>query len=364
MQKKTVLCCILNWGLGHATRSIPIVKAMLVRGHAVVIASTGRSLALLERELPACTFVDLPDYGVRYPRGRNGLVPFVLMQMPVIFRRLIREHAETEILADRFGADAVLSDNRYGCCSRRAPSYFMTHQLRFQLPRGLRWSAFVSEWFNRWIFRRYQAVFVPDDKGSPNLSGALSHSGRIAGHSKVHHIGPLSSLSDQGRPTDEQDLDFLFLVSGPEPQRTVFETALTGQIGRLPGEKTVVLGKPELDETAGSAAGTDMVVIPHADRVSLARLMNRARLVVSRSGYSTLMELAALGKRAVVIPTPGQTEQIYLAEHAMESGFFYSVPQHRLDLVQAIRDAERFYARPLPSLRFNRVEEVMRRMEL
>jgi predicted glycosyltransferase len=363
MRRKTVLYCVLNWGLGHATRSIPVIRALRDRGDRVIIASTDRSLALLRREFPDCRFVDLPDYAIRYARTRSGLLPGLLLQMPGVFRRLRLEQAAVESMVDRFKPDAVVSDNRYGCYSTRVPSHFMTHQLRFQLPAGLGRLAVISEIFNRFCFQRYRSVWVPDDAGSPNLSGDLSHSCGLARHPRIRYVGPLTSLGTRQPDRRREDLDILFLISGPEPQRTIFERIILERIGETKGRKAVVLGKPESPAGGCPADTADTSFHPHLKRADLLPLMRRTRLVVCRSGYSTLMELAAMERRAVLVPTPGQTEQEYLGRHAAQSGFFYSVPQKDFNLVRAVSEAERYYRGPQPALRFNRTDEILRLLD-
>ncbi len=355
---RTVLYFILDWGLGHATRSIPIIRGLLEKNHEVVIVTTGRSLALLKREFGSCACVDLPDYGIRYSRHPVFLISGLLAKMPLVLSRLILEHHETEKLAVRYGADLILSDNRYGCYSGRVPSFLITHQLRFQLPRTLKWSAWISEWFNRTFFTHYRNVLIPDAGGTPNLSGDLSHRGRIADHPKVRYIGPLSSLKTGG-PSGEEGIDILFLISGPEPGRTKFEELIMRQAGALPGEKAAVLGKPEEGADPQSRNREGLQVFPHLDRGLLSGYLNRARWVVSRSGYSTVMELMAAGKKAILVPTPGQTEQEYLADHLQKSGLFFSASQESLDLPLAFQRAERFYERPRPLMRFNRVDLIL-----
>jgi uncharacterized protein (TIGR00661 family) len=358
MSSKTVLYSILNWGLGHATRSIPIIRALLDRGYKVVIISTGRSLSLLRREFGSCVFVDLPDYNVRYSRHGWLLIPHLLLQMPAVFIRLHREHGEAERLAILHKADLIVSDNRYGCYSKQIPSYLITHQLRFQLPKWLEWSAWISEWFNRFYFRHYRNVLVPDENRTPNLSGDLSHRGRITNHPKLRFVGPLSSLNSVGTAVKE-DIDVLFLISGPEPHRTMLEDLIMTQIEDLPGKKVIVLGKPEASGDPHPWNRDDLKIHPHLVRECLADFMRRARLVVSRAGYSTVMELMAAGRKAVLIPTPGQTEQEYLAEHLMETGLFFSVRQDELDLKRMLAEAERFYVHPVPKMDFNRTGEIL-----
>lgn len=359
---KTVLYFILDWGLGHATRSLPVIRGLLEKNHKVVIVSTGRSLALLRREFGGCECVDLPDYGIRYSRRRRFLTFGLLAQMPRIFLRLILEHRGAERLAVRFKADAVVSDNRYGCWSRSLPSYLITHQLRFQLPRLLRPFAWISEWFNRFHFRHYRNVFVPDECGTPNLSGDLSHRGRITRHPKVRYVGPLSSLDPGGSSRGAsrgESIDILFLISGPEPQRTKFEKLVRSQASALPGRKVIVLGKPEEGAGSQSRSRDGLLVFPHLERKIMSDVLKRARWVVCRSGYSTVMELMAVHHRAILIPTPGQTEQEYLAEHLRLTGMFFSVSQDHLDLRTVFQDAGRFYGRTVPRLNFNRIDLIL-----
>jgi hypothetical protein len=358
MPSKTVLYFILNWGLGHATRSIPVIRALLERDHRVVIVSTGRSLALMRSEFDGCEFEDLPDYGIRYNRLRGFLIFDLLMRMPGFFLRLLREHRESERLAARFKADLIVSDNRYGCYSKHLPSYLITHQLRFQLPGWLRWSAWISEWFNRSFFRHYRNILIPDESGTPNLSGDLSHRGRITGHPKLRFIGPLSSLNP-GSASGNEDIDMLFMISGPEPQRTEFEELILGQAGVMPGVKAVVLGKPEQGTGRPSVDRQGFSVYPHLDRDRLAAFLGRARWVVSRSGYTTIMELMAAKRKAILVPTPGQTEQEYLAGYLRQEGLFFSVAQDHLDLRRVFHDAERFYKQPRPAMCFNRLDEIL-----
>ncbi|NQT27107.1 hypothetical protein HQ585_17260 [candidate division KSB1 bacterium] len=357
MQKKHILCCILNWGLGHATRSIPIVQALMERGHEVILVSTGRSLVLLRTEFPECESIDLPDYGVTYSRNRWTLIPHLLLQMPRIFYRLYSEHAGIKKIIRERKINFVISDNRYGCYSKRIPSFFMIHQLRFQLPRGLQWSAFISELFNRIYFRHYEAILVPDHEGDVNLTGALSHSGRIAKHPKLRYVGLLSSL-DAHDTIPKADIDYLFLISGPEPSRTVFEKILLDQAKSIPGRKVAILGKPETDSDPSQTHKSSLEQSSHLNRRELGKMILRARIVVCRSGYSTMMELAAHGKRAILIPTPGQTEQEYLAKHAMVMGLFYSVPQKDLDLLEAIQEANEFFHKPQIRFPVNQIQKI------
>lgn len=206
----------------------------------------------------------------------------------------------------------------------------ITHQLRFYLPRGLQWAGIFGIWFNRLVFRHYDKIFVPDAAGKPNLSGVLSHDTAISRHPKVRHIGCLSSLVPAEKPVEE-DIDYLFSISGPEPQRTEFEKIILDQLDKLQGKVVVTLGRP----TEGNniiREDDNISIYTHLNRADMNNMMRRAKHVVCRSGYSTVMELLALGKSAMFVPTPGQTEQEYLAAYYQEQGLFTYSKQEKLDL--------------------------------
>ena len=319
MHSKTILYFILNWGLGHATRSIPVIQALQQAGHRIVLVSTGRSLKLLQSEFPNTECVDLPDYSIRYSRFGWALIPHLLAQMPRIFYSLVKEHHATEKLVKKYKADLVVSDNRYGCYSKHIPSFFMTHQLRFQLPKGLGWSAFISEWFNWFYFRHYARILIPDAADEPNLSGDLSHRGRLSGHPKLCYVGGLTSIVPQVHLSE--DIDLLVLISGPEPQRSQFEERILEQIHDVHGKRVIVAGRPEEAFSSYFSDDSDLEIHTHLDRKTMASVIQRAKVIVTRSGYSTLMELVPLKKRMILIPTPGQTEQEYLANHLKRHQF-------------------------------------------
>jgi UDP-N-acetylglucosamine transferase subunit ALG13 len=183
-------------------------------------------------------------------------------------------------------------------------------------------------------------VIVPDilQKKEGLLSGRLSRVGDRPGY---HFCGILSSI----RPEIQTPaIDLLVSISGPEPQRTVFEQKILEQIKHIPGEKVVVLGKPEIDSSLSSIPG--LSVFSHLSRQKMQEYFSRSRIIVTRSGYSTLMELAELGKKALLIPTPGQTEQVLLAHRLMALNWFYSVSQEKMDLAKDIAIARGYPGAP------------------
>ncbi len=329
--RKRILYAALDWGLGHATRSIPIIRALRTNNE-LVLASTGRSLRLLQAEFPELETIDFPDYGVRYSYRGRWLLVFLIIQLPRVIFRLFLEKVRTERIIGAEKIDMIFSDNRYGVYSRKVPCYLITHQLRYRLSRQLRGFEWISVWFNRLMFKNFNRVFVPDVEDDNNLAGALAHSYEWQGNSKICYIGILSSIDQE---TVEEDIDLLVMISGPEPQRSIFEELFRQQIGTVPGRKIVVLGKP--GEEPDWPETVDLSVFSHLDRKTMQQTINRSRMIIARSGYSTIMELAALRKKALLIPTPGQTEQEYLAEHLQKMKWWYTTTQDQLNLVRDLQ---------------------------
>ena len=330
LQGKRILFAVLNWGLGHSTRSIPLIQA-LSKKNRVIIASTGRSAELLKDEFPNLEHIDFPDYNVRYTKKGSLLIPFLGLQLPGIIFKLIREPFETAKLVEAHNIDIVISDCRYGVFSRKCPSFFITHQLRFKLPRALKSLELLSEYFNRLYFNFFRRIIVIDAKDEFNLTGDLSHRGKITRTKNLVYIGLLSSIE---KAKVETDIDILISVSGPEPQRTLFEKTVMNQIREIQGKKVVVLGR--VDEDYFYKKEKDLEIYSYVNRIEMSGLMNRSKLIVSRSGYSTVIEIAALNKKALLIPTLGQTEQEYLASYYRSMNLFHIAAQNNLQLKKEI----------------------------
>lgn len=358
-KKRRILFAVLDWGLGHATRSIPVIRA-LKTDNEVILAATGRSLQLLRQEFPDCVAIDFPDYGVRYCRNPVFLFPDLLVQLPRILWRLLLEIRQTRQIIRGHGISLIFSDNRYGVFSRRIPSFLMTHQLRFRLPRALRCFEWLSVLFNKLILRQFRHVFIPDFKGTDNLTGQLGHPLAFQGDQRLSYIGILSGIPKQ--PATGK-LDGLITISGPEPQRTVLERLVLDQAKALSGHWVIALGKPDSTIQPSTRVG-QLDIYPHLNRSAMADVMNNAELIVARAGYSTIMEIVALGKPALLIPTPGQTEQEYLSERLKEMGRFYCVKQKDLNLSEDIKKVPRCTLNKLPESPVNSLETLLAIMGL
>jgi hypothetical protein len=323
---KRVLFAVGYWGLGHATRDLPLIHGLLDAGHDVMVAADGPPLELLRRELAGmCEVIRLA--GAPLPLASTTLRFYAryTLLLPRLWLSLCAQHAEVERLVRKRGVDLVVSDNRYGCFSWAVPSYLLVHGVRFIAPFGRWWLEPALEYFNYRAFAPFTRVIVPDYV-APALSVALSHDLRLLQPERLAYIGHLSSLQ---RRAIMEDLDYFVTISGPEPQRGLLERALLAQVPALPGRGVLALGRPgacAVEQRGGFR------VYSYLDRAAQEEIMNRARVVVSRSGYSTLMELAELSKCALLIPTPGQTEQEYLGAYHQAQGNAPMVTQGALSL--------------------------------
>lgn len=326
---KRILVAPLNWGLGHAARCVPLVRALEALGAEVLLASDGAALRLLREEFPHLPAFRIPSYRIRYKS--TNMVWNIARQLPRLVWAIRTEQWATERLVREHGIQGIISDNRYGCFSRQAHSVMLTHQLQLRIPApSLSWSA---NRMLRMALARFDAVWVPDAAGEPSLSGELSHSEKAI-HRNVAFIGLLSRM--QAREQDEE-YDVGVVLSGPEPQRTILEQRLLEQAMLLPQKFIFIQGKTR--EKRHYFAADNVEVVSYLTSAELNDVLLASRMVVCRSGYSSLMDLAMLGKKALIIPTPGQTEQEYLAARLGEDAAFLVQSQENIDLETGLEAA-------------------------
>ncbi|NUN69873.1 MAG: glycosyltransferase [Bacteroidetes bacterium] len=335
MKPKRILIAPMDWGLGHATRCIPVINELLHQGAEVVIAADHRPAALLRREFPQLEHVRYPGAVIDYPANAN-MAWTMFRQLPVFFKGIADEHALLDTLITDHRIDGVISDNRWGAYSSRVPSVLIIHQIRILLSRYIRWAQGIVDAANRKLIRPFPEVWIPDLPGADNLSGELSHGPRLP--KNAHFIGPLSRLVRRdGMP---KSLDILAIISGPEPQRTLFETMLVEQLKPTTHKALIVRGTPERNVKMTLTDTLTLVGALTADELSEA--IASTALIITRPGYSTVMDLCALGARAVVVPTPQQTEQEYLASRLMASGICYAEPQSGFRLERALERSAQY----------------------
>lgn len=324
-KKRRILLAPLDWGLGHATRCVPLVRELLNRDVEVVIAAEGSVQSLLQQEFPTAEFVPLRGYRIRYSKTKAGLIPAMLLQIPGILRSVSREKKWLRKNAALLRIDAVISDNRYGLYFSGLPCIFITHQLSIQT--GNRLLDRLLQKINYRYINRFRQCWVPDAEGTDNLAGRLSHPEQLP-RIPVKYLGPLSRLEKKEAPGS---IDLCVLISGPEPQRSVFESSLLKELEAFPGNCLFIRGLPGSSETL-TGYGKNISIHNHLNSQELSLAMASADMIICRSGYTTIMDLALLGKKAILVPTPGQTEQEYLALTLQQKGWFASISQKNLTL--------------------------------
>jgi len=326
--KKRILVAPLDWGIGHATRCIPIIKELINRNYDVIIAADGRPMHLLKNEFPSLEMIRFSGYNIKYPTYLPMSVN-MLLQIPKILWNIKKENRIlNEIIID-YKINGVISDNRFGLYTNKVPCVFITHQLAIQSP----YFAEDIQNFNYKYINRFDACWIIDDKEN-NLAGNLSKPKKIPKNSI--YIGCQSRFKYQ---KTEKIYDFLAIVSGPEPQRTVLEKGLTKALQKRKEKSLIVLGKPELNDTKEIG---NLTIQSHLTAKDLNSVILSSNLIICRPGYSTIMDLSKLMKKAFFIPTPGQTEQEYLAQILSEKKTCCFQKQHEFDFEKGIIESKKY----------------------
>jgi hypothetical protein len=341
---KKLLVAPLDWGLGHATRCIPIIKELLKNNCTVWLAGEGAQEILLKKEFPHLPFLPLKGYRIRF--AAYGLAGKLVLQIPKILSAIRQEHQWLNEQIRKYGFDAVISDNRYGLYHKELFTVFITHQLTIKSPWG-KWSEqFLQQWNYRYI-GRFRECWVPDEEGENNLAGELSHPQKMP-PVPVKYTGYLSRfvLPDDtfypanSRAEQGENNHLLILLSGPEPQRSILEKIICAQLASYAGTATVVRGLPDAKNNVPSSG--HIVYYNHLPATQLKEEMRKASYVISRPGYSTVMDIAALQIKSILVPTPGQTEQEYLAAYLQKKQFAYCVNQNAFSLLNNLEEARQF----------------------
>ena len=304
---KRILVAPLNWGLGHATRCIPIIQALLRHGYEVYLASDGVALSLLQKEFPELPAFELSSYKIKYAEKGQHFKLKMLWDSPKVLKAMAKEKKQIKKLVKTHHIDAIISDNRLGVYHKKIPCVFITHQLNV-LSGNTTW---FSSKMHQEIIKKFKECWVPDVKGKPNLTGKLGHLKKSK--LNIKYLGPLSRFEKR---EVAPIYDLMILLSGPEPQRTLLEEKLLKELEQYHGKVLFVKGKIE------GAQQRESLKLPHAavevvnfmQSKELEEAITTSSLVLSRSGYTTVMDLAKLEKKAFFIPTPGQYEQEYLAK--------------------------------------------------
>ena len=327
-----VLVAPLDWGLGHATRCIPLIHQFLNADCEVIIAAEGQQRQLLAQEFPKLVFVDLPGYRLKYGKNRWHTLTKIILQTPKILITINHEKKWLKKIFNNKHLDIVVADNRYGLHHPSVVSVFITHQLHIKSSLG-NWIDDLLQKINYGFISRFNYCWVPDAADSDNLAGELSHPSALP-HVTTSYMGVLSRIKKNNSTPSGK---LLVLLSGPEPQRTIFEQKILQQLNQMQCPATLVRGLAGAD-IPGSAL---LNIHQHLPAAALQQAINEAGIIISRSGYSTIMDVLPLGKKCIFIPTPGQPEQEYLAGYLAEKGWCCTAPQQRFSLPQLLDQADR-----------------------
>lgn len=319
---KTILIAPIDWGLGHATRCIPIIRNLLKERFKVIIASSGEALLLLQKEFPNLKYLELPSYRIEYPKNGIFFKYAMIRKLKSFYEIKKKENALIADFISRQKIDGIISDGRLGVRHTEIPSVFITHQIQVKTGK----TTYLSTKLHQLIINKFDECWIPDyAHNSKNLSGDLGHPDSIP--FPIKYIGPLSRMK---KKKSSVSIDILALLSGPEPQRTQLEVLLIEELKKSSKENIIIVGGKIEKEQIWSRE-KNLKIVNFVLSEELETLINRSELIIARSGYTTIMDLVKLEKKAFFIPTPGQYEQEYLAKRMKKIKMAPSISQKEFD---------------------------------
>ena len=352
INRKRVLIAPLDWGLGHATRCVTIIKELLAQGFDVMIAAEKGGAVLLQKEFPDIKIMPLQGYRVSYSKNKKFFLVKMLSQFSKIYAAVKNENKWLNEIIKEYEIDIVISDNRYGLYNKNCHTIFITHQLFIKT--GNRFTEWIAQKINYHYINKFNECWVPDVEEIENLAGELSHP-ITKPTIPVKYIGILSRFK---KLAIEKNIDLLVMLSGPEPQRTMLEVILLQQLKETKLKTVLVRGLPSAKESI-FLENKLVEIINHLPASELNKLICSANIVVARSGYSTVMDLAALQKKSILIPTPGQTEQEYLAKYLAEKNYCITFDQENFNLEKEIEKLNKTTLNSYPILQKDTLKNII-----
>ena len=318
MSKGKVLVAVLNWGLGHATRCIPVIRSLQQENYQPIIASDGSALSYLRNELPELVSYELNPLHITYgPRSAFNF-PYLMLKSLFWNAHLKKDASLIHSIHEKEHLTGIISDGRPYAFHRDVPSVYITHQL--QVKSGL--FSRSSTAIHRQLIRRFDECWVPDLAPPHNVCGLMSQWKNA--DIPLRYIGIPSDLTHQKRA---REYDHAAIIAGAEPERTKLEKKLIACFRELSGKNIILAGSKQ---RSSEKITDNLEIIGMASRAEVAQVMSRSDTLVVRGGYSTIMDLIKLQRKALLVPTPGQTEQLYLAEHLQRHHHFDRVSQAKL----------------------------------
>jgi len=319
--------------LGHATRCIPLIKTLKDNGYEVIVAAEGGITSLIKDEFDDLTIIPLKGYRVKYGRFKWSFGIKILMQLPSLLRTIRQERQWLKKIVSAYKIDGIISDNRFGMRHEAVPTAFITHQLAPQT--GFSFLNGLAQKINYHYIHQFGVCWVPDHQHAPHFAGILSHPKTLP-NLPVKYLGILSRLQPE---QVAQNYDLCVLLSGPEPQRSLLEDKILHQLRNTTLKVVVLRGLPGHD-IIPQTENSSITFFNHLPVAALNKLLNESKMVLSRTGYTTVMDLAFLGKKAILIPTPGQPEQQHIATHLHHHSQFIIAQQDTFDLAKAYSELE------------------------
>ncbi len=333
--KPTVLIAPLDWGLGHVTRCIPIIKILINNNFKIIVACNERQQNVLKTEFDDISFVFLKGYNIQYSQKAYFFSLKIVLQIPKIIAAIQNEKKWLENFINKEKIDLVISDNRFGFYNKNVPGIFITHQLTIKAP--FRWLENCIQKLNYRFINKFTACWVPDNKLEDSIAGLLSHPKKMP-KIPVNYIGILSRFNNNNNISINK-YDICILLSGPEPQRTVFENTLLSQLENSQLKVLFLRGLPNSSENIENSS---IEILNHLPQQALQNAICNSNIIVARSGYTTVMELLSLQKKSILVATPGQTEQEYLANYLSKQNRCLAYNQKDFNLKTALNEARFF----------------------
>ena len=340
---KRVLISPLDWGLGHATRLIPVIDYLNSHNYRILLGGSGKSATLLRKLYPDFDYVNLPSPGISYAKNPSFLVMKILLQLPCLLFSIFWEHLLVNRICKKFQIDLIISDNRYGLFSGKAYSVIITHQISPVLPDYLKWTEYLLYHTIKRMVEKFDECWIPDFNNVKfNLTGKLSHRFKLPVN--AFFIGLLSRFQNEPELFEEyheyEKYDVVVIASGPEPQLSLFIEYIISQADAISYKVMLICAFAEKAFWKNPDRNKFLTIVPHLDQFTFKEILKHAGLIICRSGYSTIMDLVTVGKKAVLVPTPNQPEQEYLSAYLSEKNIFYAVSQSDICLNSIYRNFE------------------------
>ncbi len=345
-QKPRILIAPLDWGLGHATRCMPIISTLIKQHCTVFVAAEGPIKILLQKEYPGLQFIELRGYRIKYSRHKSWMPVKLFLQFPKIIHSIYAENRWLKKTIKENNIDGVIADNRMGLYHKQIPCIYITHQLTIKTGNGF--TERIAQKIHYHFINKFKACWVPDNEGDLNFAGALSHPAKLPRVSVIY-LGALSRFQKKER---EIKYDVGVILSGPEPQRTLFEKIILADIEKMTEKICLVRGLPQQTKKL-QLKNASIEIKNYLGADELSEVIQQSKIIISRCGYSSVMDLVKLQKKAILVPTPGQTEQEYLSRYLQAQRLFYSIDQKGFSLPEAIKKTAAFDYSQLPVITEN-----------